>query len=120
LVAADAEKAVLRTSAAESTIFASVNILATLVEHFCSAGGQLDDALPFLRRRLDYIAANSITPSRGAADCGDYREVAAVATCARQQQNRIAFGHNVPLATHKKERDPALAAGPLKDCCVDR
>jgi hypothetical protein len=30
LVAADAEKAVLRTSAAESTIFASVNILAAL------------------------------------------------------------------------------------------
>ena len=45
-----------------------------------SAGGQQDDALSSLRRRLDYIAANSITPSRGASDCGEYREVAGAIT----------------------------------------
>jgi hypothetical protein len=44
-----------------------------------SAGGQQDDALSSLRRRLDYIAANSITPSRGASD-GEYREVAGAIT----------------------------------------
>jgi hypothetical protein len=38
------------------------------------------DLLFASRRRLDYIAANSITPSRGAADCGDYREVAGAIT----------------------------------------
>jgi hypothetical protein len=45
-----------------------------------SAGGQQDDALSSTRRRFDYIAANSITPSRGAADCGEYREVAGAIT----------------------------------------
>jgi hypothetical protein len=45
-----------------------------------SAGGQQDDALSSLRRRLDYIAANSITPSRGVTDCGEYREVAGAIT----------------------------------------
>jgi hypothetical protein len=84
-----------------------------------SAGGQQDDVSSSARRRLDYIAANSITPSRGAEDCGDYREVAGVATCARQQQNRIAFGHNVPLAMHKKERDPALARQLLADEVIE-
>ena len=35
--------------------------------------------------------------------------------CARQQQNRIASGHNAPLAMHKKRKGfPALAPGPLK------
>jgi hypothetical protein len=67
---------VLRTSAAESPVFAAVNILATLGLISSAAGGQQDDALPSLRRGLDYIAANSITPSRGAADYGEYREVA--------------------------------------------
>jgi hypothetical protein len=47
---------------------------------FFSAGGQQDDALPSLRRRLDYIAANSITPSRGVADRGEYRQAARAAS----------------------------------------
>jgi hypothetical protein len=78
-----------------------------------SADGQQDDALSSARRRLDYVAANSITPSRGAADCGDYREVAGVASARANKQNRIAFGHNVPLAMHKKRKGPGVGPGPL-------
>jgi hypothetical protein len=53
------------------------------------------DLLFASRRRLDYIGANSITPSRGAADCGEYREVAGAITSVIASPLSRQCGHPV-------------------------
>jgi hypothetical protein len=75
-----------------------------------SACMQQDDALSSLRRRLDYIAANSITPLRGAADCGEYRQAAR------------AFGAKDLMSAGTSKRRARLCLGPFKssvanECC---
>jgi hypothetical protein len=59
------------------------------------AAGQQGEALSSLRRRLDYIGANSITPSRGATNCGEYREVAGAITSVIASLLSRQCGHSV-------------------------
>jgi hypothetical protein len=66
-------------------------------------------------RAEDWITSPQI-PSR----LREARQIAAIIAklpelprARANKQNRIAFGHNVPLAMHKKRKGPGVGPGPL-------
>ena len=63
--------------------------------------GKQNDALLSTRRRLDCVAANAITPPRGAADCGEYREVASMSACDPKRTSSAAIRQRREVSKNK-------------------